>query len=71
VPRVLLSVNVVVTESRTLSSTALGKDFFAECPIKSPRQSAEHSAKSRIPVMNPDAPHMCVRTKFHIYDGSV
>jgi hypothetical protein len=49
-PRVLLSVNVVVTESRTLPSAALGKEFFAKCPIKSTRQSAEHSAKSRIPV---------------------
>jgi hypothetical protein len=28
--RVLLLVNVVVTESRTLPSVALDKDFFAE-----------------------------------------
>jgi hypothetical protein len=40
-PRFLLSVNVVITESRTLPSTALGKDFFAECPTK------KHSAKSQ------------------------
>jgi hypothetical protein len=52
VPRVLLSVNAVVTESRTLPSVALGKDFFAECPIESTRQSTEHSAKSRIPVVD-------------------
>ena len=29
-PSVLLSVNVVVTESRTSPSAALGKDFFVE-----------------------------------------
>jgi hypothetical protein len=40
IPSVLLSVNVVVTKSRTLSSVALGKDFFAKCPKK-------HSAKPR------------------------
>jgi hypothetical protein len=40
VPRVLLSVNVVVTESRTLPCAALDKDFFAECPRKSTRQRA-------------------------------
>jgi hypothetical protein len=51
VPRVLLSVNAVVTESRTLPSAALGKDVFAECPIESTRQSVEHSTKSRIPVV--------------------
>jgi hypothetical protein len=32
--------NAVVTERRTLPSAALGKDFYAECPIKSTRQSA-------------------------------
>jgi hypothetical protein len=53
VPRVLLSVNTVVTESRTLPSAALGKDFFAECSIESTRQSAEHSVKSQIPVVYP------------------
>jgi hypothetical protein len=49
--RVLLSVNVGITKSRTLPSAALGKDFFAECPIESTRQRAEHSAKSWIPVV--------------------
>jgi hypothetical protein len=51
VSRVLLSLNVVITEGRTLPSAALDKDFFAECPTKSTRQSAEHSAKSRILVV--------------------
>jgi hypothetical protein len=50
-PRVRLSANAFVTESETLSSAALGKGFFVECPIKSTRQSAEHSAKLRIPVV--------------------
>jgi hypothetical protein len=50
-PRVLVSVNVVVTESRTLPSATLGKDFFAECPTKSTRQSVVHSAKSQIMVV--------------------
>jgi hypothetical protein len=50
VPRVL-SVNVVVTESRTLPSAALDKDFFVKCPIKSTWQSVEHSTKSQIPVV--------------------
>jgi hypothetical protein len=36
---------------RTLPSVALGKVGFAECPIKSTRQSRRHSAKSRIPVV--------------------
>jgi hypothetical protein len=40
VPRVLLSVNTIVTESKTLPSAALGKGFFVECPTKSTRQSA-------------------------------
>jgi hypothetical protein len=52
VPRVLLSANAVVTESRTLPSAALGKDFFAKCSTKNTRQSAEHSAKTRIPVVH-------------------
>jgi hypothetical protein len=34
-----------------LPSAALGKAFFAECPIKSTRQSHRHSAKARIPVV--------------------
>jgi hypothetical protein len=41
VPRVLLSVKVVVTESVTLPSVALDKEFFAECPTESTRQIAE------------------------------
>jgi hypothetical protein len=51
-PSVLLSVNVDVTESRTLPSVTLGKNVFAECPIESTGQSAEHLAKTRIPVVN-------------------
>jgi hypothetical protein len=47
VSRVLLSVNAIVTESRTLSSAALDKVFFAECSTKSTRQNDEHSAKRR------------------------
>jgi hypothetical protein len=34
VPSVLHSVNKLFTERRTLSSAALGKVGFAECPIK-------------------------------------
>ena len=49
---VLHSVNKLFTERRTLLSAALGKVFFAECPIKSTRQSRRHSAKARIPVVN-------------------
>jgi hypothetical protein len=52
-PRVLRSVNELVTESRTLSSTALGKGFFTECPTKSTRQSVKHSAKAPIAVVTP------------------
>jgi hypothetical protein len=33
-PSVLLLVNMIVTESRTLPSAAVGKDFFAKCPEK-------------------------------------
>jgi hypothetical protein len=51
VPRVILSINAVITESRTLPSAALDKDFFAECPTKSIRQSVEHSTKSQISVV--------------------
>jgi hypothetical protein len=51
VPRVLHSVNEFVTESRTFPSVVLGKGFFAECPTKSTRQRAEHSAKPQIPVV--------------------
>jgi hypothetical protein len=38
-------------ESITLSSAALGKVFFAECPTKGTRQRIQHSAKPRIPVV--------------------
>jgi hypothetical protein len=38
VPSVLHSVTKLFTERRTLSRAALGKIFFAECPIKSTRQ---------------------------------
>ena len=51
VPSVLHSVNKLFTERRTLPSAALGKVCFAECPIKSTRQSRRHSAKARIPVV--------------------
>jgi hypothetical protein len=52
VPRVLLSVNKVIIESRTLPSAVVGKDFFTEFPTKNTRQSAEHSTKSRIPIVD-------------------
>jgi hypothetical protein len=48
---VLCSVKVLVTESVTLLSATLDKEFFAECQGKSTRQSAECSAKSRISVV--------------------
>jgi hypothetical protein len=51
VPSALHSVNKIFTERRTLPRAALGKVDFAECPIKSTRQSRRHSAKSRIPVV--------------------
>jgi hypothetical protein len=51
VTSVLHSVNKLFTERRTLPSAALGKVFFAECPIKSTQQSRRHSAKARIPVV--------------------
>jgi hypothetical protein len=51
VPSILHSVNKLFTERRTLSSAALGKGFFVECPTKSTRQSLRHSAKVRIPVV--------------------
>jgi hypothetical protein len=41
-----------VPGSLTLSSAALGKAFFAECPTKGTRQRGRHSAKPRIPVVN-------------------
>jgi hypothetical protein len=51
VPSALHSVNNLFTERRTLPRAALGKVGFAECPIKSTRQSLRHSAKDRIPVV--------------------
>jgi hypothetical protein len=51
VPSVLHSVNKFFTERRTLPSAALGKVLFAECPIKSTRQSRRHSTKTRILVV--------------------
>jgi hypothetical protein len=51
VPSVRHSVNNLFTERRTLPRAALGKVGFAECPIKSTRQSLRHSAKGRIPVV--------------------
>ena len=51
---VLLSVNVVVTKSRTLPSAALGKEFFAECLKKCTQQRLEHSTNSRVPVVHLD-----------------
>jgi hypothetical protein len=52
VPSVRLSVNKLFTERKTLPSAALGKVRFAECPIKSTRQSRWHSAKDLIPVVH-------------------
>jgi hypothetical protein len=51
VPSVPHSVNKTFTERRSLPSAALGKVGFAECPIKSTRQSHRHSAKSQISVV--------------------
>jgi hypothetical protein len=51
-PRALLSVNAIVTESRTLLSAALDKGVFVKCPTKSTWQRAEHSAKPQIPVVS-------------------
>jgi hypothetical protein len=52
VPSVQHSVKGIFAESLNLPSTALGKSFFAECPIKSTRQSRRHSAKPAIPVVD-------------------
>jgi hypothetical protein len=46
-------VNKVCAESLISPSVALDKECFAECLIKCTRQSAEHLAKSRIPVVGP------------------
>jgi hypothetical protein len=51
VPSVLHSINQLFTKRRTLPRAVLGKVCFAECPIKSTRQSLRHSAKARIPVV--------------------
>jgi hypothetical protein len=51
VPSVQHSVKGLFAESLNLPSAALGKAFFAECPIKSTRQSRRHSAKPAIPVV--------------------
>jgi hypothetical protein len=52
VPSVHHSVNGLFAEILTLPSVALGKAFFAECPIKGTRQRIQHSAKPAIPVVN-------------------
>jgi hypothetical protein len=51
VPSVQLSVKSLVAESLALSSAALGKAFFAECPTKGTRQRLQHSAKPWIPLV--------------------
>jgi hypothetical protein len=51
-PSARRSLNNRFTECRTLPRAALGKVGFAECPIKSTRQSRRHSAKGRIPVVS-------------------
>jgi hypothetical protein len=50
-PSVQHSVKSLCAESLTLPSAALGKAFFAECPIKGTRQRIQHSAKTRIPIV--------------------
>jgi hypothetical protein len=57
VPSVKHSVKGIFAESLHLPSAALGKAFFAECPIKSTRQSRRHSAKPAIPVVIGKLPH--------------
>jgi hypothetical protein len=64
VPSVLHSVRRLVTESQTLPSAALGKAIFVECPRKGTRQSVQHSAKARIPVVKgcgSDGRHTMIR----------
>jgi hypothetical protein len=51
VPSVQHSVKKLFVKSLTLPSAALGKAFFAECPIKGTRQRGRHSAKPRILVV--------------------
>jgi hypothetical protein len=50
-PSVQHSVKGLFAESLTLSSAALGKAFFVECPTKGTRQRIQHSAKPQIPVV--------------------
>jgi hypothetical protein len=50
-PSVPHSVKDVFAKSMRSPSVALGKIFFVECPTNCTQQSAEHSAKSRIPVV--------------------
>jgi hypothetical protein len=50
-PIISRSVNVVIVESAISPSVALGKDCFVECSTKCTRQSVDHSAKSRIPLV--------------------
>jgi hypothetical protein len=57
VPSVQHSVKGLFAESLNLPSAALGKAFFAECPIKSTRQSRRHSAKPAIPVVTVGSQH--------------
>jgi hypothetical protein len=45
------SVNEVVVKSLNWSSVVLDKECYDECPTKCTRQSAEHLAKSRIPIV--------------------
>jgi hypothetical protein len=66
VPSVLRSVNKFFTERRILPSAALGKVFFAECPIKSTRQSRWHSAKARIPVVRTYDQFESLMKKLHL-----
>jgi hypothetical protein len=58
-PRVLLSVNVVVTESRTLPSAPLGKYFFTKCPRK------KYLALGKVPNSDSANSHM-----HHVYLSS-
>jgi hypothetical protein len=57
-PRVLLSINMIVTVSRTLPSTTLGKDVFTKCPIKKHLAfDKEPNSDSEAEVKRPNAPH--------------
>jgi hypothetical protein len=67
VPSVQYSVKRLVAESLTLPSAALGKVFFAECPIKGTRQRGRHSAKPRIPVVSDAECLMINLTKVSLY----